>query len=199
MRQHRPAFGFGRGRSRVFSRVGQSCAERQLGVRITTRGRPSFSRGIVPGRLLRCPAAGLRCKRPCYTAIGETSRPVAPAAVNGCTALQSFHGRMIPDRASHDSPPCRSSALSEMAPGQEADLFVLMTAKEELTTREGQAVLPRRLSRRRPGGELSRSGTTRPGPPTAASTGRRACSTRSGPSTARRTTARSWRSARSAR
>jgi 3'-5' exoribonuclease len=29
-------------------------------------------------------------------------------------------------------------ALSEMVPGQEADLFVLMTAKEELTTRDGK-------------------------------------------------------------
>ncbi len=29
-------------------------------------------------------------------------------------------------------------ALSEMLPGQEADLFVLMTAKEELTTRDGK-------------------------------------------------------------
>ncbi len=29
-------------------------------------------------------------------------------------------------------------ALSEMVPGQEADLFVLMTAKEQLTTREGK-------------------------------------------------------------
>ena len=29
-------------------------------------------------------------------------------------------------------------ALSEMTNGQEADLFVLMTAKEELTTRDGK-------------------------------------------------------------
>ena len=30
------------------------------------------------------------------------------------------------------------NTLSEMTNGQEADLFVLMTAKEELTTRDGK-------------------------------------------------------------
>ncbi len=29
-------------------------------------------------------------------------------------------------------------ALSDMLPGQEADMFVLMTSKEQLTTREGK-------------------------------------------------------------
>ncbi len=45
--------------------------------------------------------------------------------------------------------------LSEMSAGQEADLFVLMTLKEELTTPRRQALLQSRLSRFRPRGQFS--------------------------------------------
>ena len=50
------------------------------------------------------------------------------------------------------------TALSEMVPGQEADLFVLLTAKEQLTTREGKPYFKRRLPRPRPRGQLSHLG-----------------------------------------
>ena len=48
--------------------------------------------------------------------------------------------------------------LSEMVTGQEADLFVLMTAKEQLTTREGKPYFKVAFRDRRPRGELSHLG-----------------------------------------
>ncbi len=45
--------------------------------------------------------------------------------------------------------------LSDMQADEEGDLFVLLSAKEELLTRRGEAVLQGDLPRRPPGGELS--------------------------------------------
>ena len=54
------------------------------------------------------------------------------------SALPLFRPLILPPFSFMPSPPMPLLSLSEMVSGQEADLFVLMTAKEQLTTREGK-------------------------------------------------------------